>query len=153
MLLLEKAYAKWYGSYGAIEGGLVYKALCDFVPGSIGECITMTSASVKAEIRSGALWEKLKQFVQLGYLLGAGSPSEWWPLYASAAYRRCTGARRDVAVSDDARGSAGGSDTDVSSSGIVQGHAYSLLDAREESDARGTHQLVQLRNPWGGTEW
>jgi len=75
-MLLEKAYAKWYGSFTAIEGGFVQNALCDFVPGSVGESIQMTDDGVKADIRSGALWEKLKQFVRLGYLLGAGSPSE-----------------------------------------------------------------------------
>lgn len=121
MMLLEKCYARWYGSFDAIEGGHVHNALCDFVPRSVGEMISMTDDKVKADIRSGALWEKLKSYVQLGYLLGAGSPS--------------------------------GSDSDVSGQGIVQGHAYSLLDAREESDARGSHKLVQLRNPWGSTEW
>lgn len=48
---------------------------------------------------------------------------------------------------------AAGVDTDVSSAGIVQGHAYAILNAVEESDAKGSYQLVQLRNPWGQTEW
>jgi hypothetical protein len=47
---------------------------------------------------------------------------------------------------------AAGSDSDVAK-GIVQGHAYAILNATEESDARGNHQLIQLRNPWGSTEW
>jgi len=33
--------------------------------------------------------------------------------------------------------------------GIVQGHAYALLNVAEEDG----NQLVQLRNPWGNTEW
>ena len=48
-------------------------------------------------------------------------------------------------------GSPSGKDTDTSREGIVQGHAYSLLRVCEERDAKGTHQLVQLRNPWGNT--
>jgi hypothetical protein len=48
---------------------------------------------------------------------------------------------------------AAGKDTDISTQGIVQGHAYSLLQCVEESDTNGSYQLVQLRNPWGQTEW
>ncbi|KAG2377939.1 hypothetical protein C9374_008561 [Naegleria lovaniensis] len=37
----------------------------------------------------------------------------------------------------------------VSETGIVGGHYYALVDAREYKG----HQLVKLRNPWGNTEW
>jgi hypothetical protein len=50
-------------------------------------------------------------------------------------------------------GSPSGSDTDISEMGIVQGHAYSILNIVEESDQNGTHQLLELRNPWGAGEW
>jgi hypothetical protein len=33
------------------------------------------------------------------------------------------------------------------------GHAYSILNVVEESDQNGSHQLLELRNPWGCTEW
>lgn len=47
-------------------------------------------------------------------------------------------------------GSPSGSDVHVSSSGIVQGHAYSLLQVREVDG----HKLVQIRNPWANeVEW
>ncbi|CAA6673108.1 unnamed protein product [Spirodela intermedia] len=47
-------------------------------------------------------------------------------------------------------GSPSGSDVHVSSSGIVQGHAYSLLQIR---DVDG-HKLLQIRNPWANeVEW
>jgi hypothetical protein len=51
-----------------------------------------------------------------------------------------------------AAGSNAGSDTDASDLGVVQGHAYSILnvvDSPGGTDAR----LVQLRNPWGQKEW
>ena len=50
-------------------------------------------------------------------------------------------------------GSPSGSDTDISEMGIVQGHAYSILNIIEESDQNGSHQLIELRNPWGSGEW
>ncbi|KAG6630166.1 hypothetical protein I3843_14G136700 [Carya illinoinensis] len=47
-------------------------------------------------------------------------------------------------------GSPSGSDVHISSSGIVQGHAYSLLQVREVD----SHKLVQIRNPWADeVEW
>ncbi|KAL2644549.1 hypothetical protein R1flu_012136 [Riccia fluitans] len=47
-------------------------------------------------------------------------------------------------------GSPSGSDAHVSSSGIVQGHAYSLLQVCEVDG----HKLVQIRNPWANdVEW
>lgn len=120
--LLEKAYAKLYGSFAAIEGGLVSSALADMIPNSSSSVLTMTTPEVKAQIRDGSLFEKLKTYHQSGFLLGAGSPA--------------------------------GSDRDVSASGIVQGHAYSILRVDEVSDARGTVRLLKLRNPWGsGAEW
>ncbi|VFQ64033.1 unnamed protein product [Cuscuta campestris] len=47
-------------------------------------------------------------------------------------------------------GSASGSDVHISSSGIVQGHAYSILQVREVDG----YKLVQIRNPWANeVEW
>ena len=47
-------------------------------------------------------------------------------------------------------GSPNGSDSDTSATGIVQGHAYSILDITTIDG----HKLIQLRNPWGsGAEW
>ncbi|KAK8446135.1 hypothetical protein SEVIR_9G438700v4 [Setaria viridis] len=47
-------------------------------------------------------------------------------------------------------GSPSGSDVHVSSSGIVQGHAYSILQVREVDG----HKLIQIRNPWANeVEW
>lgn len=47
-------------------------------------------------------------------------------------------------------GSPTGSDVHVSSSGIVQGHAYSVMQVKEVDG----HKLVQIRNPWANeVEW
>ncbi|XP_043690975.1 calpain-type cysteine protease DEK1-like [Telopea speciosissima] len=47
-------------------------------------------------------------------------------------------------------GSPSGSDVHISSSGIVQGHAYSLLQVREVDG----YKLVQIQNPWANeVEW
>lgn len=58
---------------------------------------------------------------------------------------------RDLAADGHllACGSHSGKDTDVSDLGIVQGHAYSILRVVELDG----HRLLQVRNPWGSTEW
>ena len=112
--ILEKAYAKLYKSYGAIEGGLVDEALVNITGGIGGQSVKLRKEIVED---AEGLWAKLRRNQAAGWLMGAGSPS--------------------------------GSDTDISERGIVQGHAYSLLRV-EEADG---HKLVQLRNPWGRTEW
>lgn len=45
--------------------------------------------------------------------------------------------------------SAPGSDTDKSATGIVQGHAYTFLNATVLRYNGGQQRIVQLRNPWG----
>ncbi len=67
------------------------------------------------------LWKKLFHFYKEGYLLGAGSPAH---------------EMGDSAISDD---------------GIVQGHAYAILELAEVSGEK----IMRLKNPHGskGIEW
>ena len=46
-----------------------------------------------------------------------------------------------------------GSDTETSPSGIVQGHAYTFLNATQIETQNGLERIVQLRNPWGSGEF
>lgn len=45
-----------------------------------------------------------------------------------------------------------GSDTNTSTSGVVLGHAYTLLSAVELNTNQGPQRLVKVRNPWGKSE-
>lgn len=45
-----------------------------------------------------------------------------------------------------------GSDTNKSTSGVVQGHAYTFLNATFLNAGGNQHRIVQLRNPWGKGE-
>jgi len=49
-------------------------------------------------------------------------------------------------------GSHAGSDTKTNSLGVVQGHAYTLLQVVDNVAGTGL-DLLQLRNPWGTGEW
>ena len=94
-LVIEKAYAKFHGSYSNIEGGLVHTALEELTNGS-GQSFRLRDKNVEQQFNTGELWSKMQFWHAKSYLMGAGSPA--------------------------------GSDTDVSPLGIVQGHAYSILD-------------------------
>jgi len=94
-LLVEKAYAKFHGSYGNIEGGHVHTALVELTNGA-GQRWSLRDKAVEQMFNTGELWNKMQFWRDRNYLMGAGSPS--------------------------------GSDADISSLGIVQGHAYSILD-------------------------
>eukprot|EP00656_Telonema_subtile_P015522 TRINITY_DN1814_c0_g1_i1.p1 TRINITY_DN1814_c0_g1~~TRINITY_DN1814_c0_g1_i1.p1 ORF type:complete len:2188 (+),score=514.04 TRINITY_DN1814_c0_g1_i1:72-6635(+) len=120
--LIEKAYAKLHRSYEALSEGFVSDGLADLTHG-IGDQYTMTDPAVQAQIERGEFWAKLKSWHRAKHLLGAGTPDV-----------QNGGEEKDRPVID----------------GIVQGHAYAILDVEEE----GGHKLVKLRNPWANeVEW
>lgn len=70
MSILEKAYAKLYKSYQAIDGGKCHLVLAEFTGGFPEEYAT------KSYNRNlGSLWAKLMNAHENHYLLAAGSPS------------------------------------------------------------------------------
>lgn len=115
-LLLEKAFAKMYGSYGAIEAGQVHEALMDMT-GGLGEIIGLRG-HMGAATNADNLWARLWHLKRAGHLLTAGSDGSY--------------------------------DMHTSPRGIVQGHAYSIMQVRT---LPGGLRLLKLRNPWGCGEW
>mmetsp|Transcript_19871 Transcript_19871/g.24574 ORF Transcript_19871/g.24574 Transcript_19871/m.24574 type:complete len:139 (+) Transcript_19871:4605-5021(+) len=92
--ILEKAYAKLYGSYSKIESGNVHLALADMVDNGFPEQFALATVGKNLHVFAN-LMRKLNK---VEALMGAGSPGN--PL----------------------------GDTVSSAEGIVQGHAYALLD-------------------------
>jgi len=111
--ILEKAYAKKYGSYSVIEGGFVHLALSELTNG-IPEYVELTRDTNQLQV-----WNSTLALHKEGTLLGAGSPSH--------------------PEGDSAK----------SKTGIVQGHAYSVLKLIEVDKVK----LICVRNPWGQGEW
>lgn len=72
-MLIEKAYAKLYGSYPIIEGGLVDQALADLTNGT-PQRFDLTDDEVKEWQSTGVFWQKLKFWRANNYMMGAGSP-------------------------------------------------------------------------------
>mmetsp|Transcript_3680 Transcript_3680/g.3608 ORF Transcript_3680/g.3608 Transcript_3680/m.3608 type:complete len:416 (-) Transcript_3680:276-1523(-) len=74
-------------------------------------------------IKSGKLWNLLKHYDKLGYLMSGGTPGE------------------DMFTEGENQVEQKG--------GLIPGHAYSIISAFEKVGQK----LLMLRNPWGKFEW
>ena len=113
VLLLEKAWAKRFGSYWVIDAGLTEDALRDLTG---GPCEAI-------DIEDETLWEKVHSANAKDYIMTAGS------------------------TGDEGCGDL------VSEVGLISLHAYAIINAQEVKTKRGSEKLLNIRNPWGGTEW
>lgn len=68
--LIEKAFAKYNGSYSKLERGFVHHALEDLT-GCETVCMSLRPAS--RGIGKRALWDQLVRFCSFGFILGAGT--------------------------------------------------------------------------------
>ena len=113
VLLLEKAWAKLFGSYYIINAGFTEDALRDLT-GAPCENIMHDDES---------LWDKVYKGNQANYIMTAAST-----------------------------GTEGAGDL-VNQVGLVTLHAYAVIDAQEVQTRDGPEQILEIRNPWGQTEW
>lgn len=95
--ILEKAYAKLYGSYMAIEAGKVHMALSDLVENGFPEQLALKTYRNNLKLFAS----RLRTLDKVQALMGAGSPEH---------------ELGDRATNEE---------------GIVQGHAYSILDVAD----------------------
>jgi hypothetical protein len=68
-VLLEKAFAKAQGGYGALDGGLINDALCALIPGSYGSHEVLREYGGREDL----LWGNLRAWHARGHILGAAS--------------------------------------------------------------------------------
>jgi calpain-15 len=151
VLILEKAFAKFIGTYAALEGGHALFAL---------EALTGDHVMKFFSEDGGALWRRynLTHFSTPGAApaapaapaarkkIGLSRTEEAHSHGDAFAILRTYAARRSVIGA----GSGRGADTKAGAKrGIVQGHCYAVLRVVDTSGLR----LLQLRNPWGSFEW
>jgi calpain-15 len=121
VMLMEKAWAKMYGSYAKIEAGLAREALHD-LSGAPTRYYLTDQITEKEKTK---LWHDVMEGELRNFCMTCGSMD-----------------------SDD------GKDNVCEELGLVLSHAYSLLAAKEIPGKYGAlEKVVQLRNPWGKTEW
>jgi len=122
-LLAEKGYAKVHGAYSRIEGGMPEEALMDLT-GDPTTTYHFSRPDVAAMVDDGSLWDKLMYADSVGYVLTASTLG------------------KDTETKDKDGKDIG--------SGLVPGHAYSLIAVQELSNGA---KLLLMRNPWGTKEW
>ena len=71
-LLIEKAYAKVFGSYESLKGGNSHLALATFT-GGFGECIFTQKKQGKIDAASGKMWKDMKKWHDQHHLLACGT--------------------------------------------------------------------------------
>jgi hypothetical protein len=127
VLLLEKAFAKLFGSYNRLIGGDCQQGLIDLT-GCPTISLDLTSEKMKEKIKSGELWRMIVEAEKLQYIGTAGtkefnSEKNQKGLVREHAYSIL----RIVEVENAKFGIIGGTDS--------------------------TTKLINLRNPWGVFEW
>ncbi|WAQ94901.1 CAN5-like protein [Mya arenaria] len=122
--LLEKAFARFHGSYNNVYGGQSGDAFLALTGGcseyiDFDEALEADAGSSKMA-KAREVHERLQNASRLGEgMLATEVPAKYDKKH-----------------------------------GLVGGHAYSLVDAQTVEDTNGnTHRLVRIRNPWGNTEW
>jgi len=114
VILLEKAWAKRFGSYWRVDAGYTNEALTDLT-GAPSEVLVKPPPTPQT-------WRKIVEADQRNYVITASSKENT-------------------------------SSTGVNDQGMVSLHAYAVISAKEVLTKTGKEQLLQVRNPWGGTEW
>lgn len=129
--LFEKAYAKVYGSYGAIAGGDIAESLRD-LSGSPVFSLRIDHGDGIEMVKNGKLWNLLVERTQAGHLLACG----WC---GSAAQTLSYLSKRD-----DKKIKTKHSATEI----IVPNHAYAILNCVVKKGKK----MLEIRNPWGKFE-
>eukprot|EP00301_Raphidiophrys_heterophryoidea_P002616 c11219_g2_i2.p1 GENE.c11219_g2_i2~~c11219_g2_i2.p1 ORF type:complete len:399 (+),score=90.53 c11219_g2_i2:361-1557(+) len=139
VMVLEKAMAKFVGSYGGLDAG-----------NEVWAWAAMTGSHVYGFKQTNGVWEKKnyvfkpdtfrqrKIYVDLSVKKEKFVQDHFWHVLLLFDLR-------DAIISASISSDGEQKRTD----GLVAGHAYSLLQVKEVDGFR----LVQLRNPWGSFEW
>lgn len=155
VLLLEKAFAKWFGSYCQIQGAYCMVAYMMLVDCG-APCKVFTQAMNGRAPFNEAVYQGVncvlndaKNRNSIGLAPTASLPKDhvWAELKAADASNHVMAAwtGKDAA----ATAGKGASGEEIAADGIVKGHAYSLISAKEVTADGRVWRCVQLRNPWG----
>ncbi|KAM8899900.1 calpain-5 isoform 2-T2 [Spinachia spinachia] len=130
--MVEKAYAKVYGCYEALDGGNTADALVDFT-GGVSEPVDLLEGQMATdEVARNQLFERVLKVHNRDGLI-------------SCSIRATT--IEDMEARLDC--------------GLVKGHAYAVTDVRKVRLGHGLLaffkseklQMIRMRNPWGEKEW
>lgn len=138
--LLEKAFAKYSGGYEELSGGV-----SQFAFGAMTGCTDLYYCSLDDDV-----WNVYKSVPKTDQVHGGNDmSSDSTPSSEEFLQNLADWDNQNFLM---CAGSHAGSDSDTSDLGVVQGHAYTILQVKLNVAGSGFN-LMQLRNPWGQSEW
>ena len=154
--LIEKAYAKLHGSYSALASGFIDDGLVDLT-GLTSKKMVIDSDKMKNRNEADKLWELLlsnsslentkskteKQTTEKGKVVSAKFYTRNKTMMGCSVESKGNNMEQEVVFNNR-------------HTGILAGHAYSILDVFEipkPRGKRGVSRLLRIRNPWGRKEW
>ena len=152
--LIEKAYAKLHGSYRALVSGFIDDGLVDLT-GLTSKKMIIEDDLSKNRQKADELWDILLQNSTLTFNEGKQKTSGGKLVSAKFFTRNKT----MMGCSVESKGNSAEMEVVLHNrhTGVLAGHAYSILDVFEIPKPRGkkrkTSRLLRIRNPWGRKEW
>jgi len=150
-ILLEKAFAKFVGSYGALDGGLAVWAWHAMTGDNVYDFKKRPNGSwIRRDLVFLNKKKGLEARCDVGYLPNDDEIDEedfFGVLLKYSSKGAVLGAARMV---------SGAEREEKNSEGLVAGHQYSILDVRRVGTSMvrtGGRKMIKLRNPWGTFEW
>eukprot|EP00913_Durusdinium_trenchii_P008763 g8229.t1 len=147
--LLEKAFAKFCGTYGTLSGGGVAWAF---------QVLTGKSDVVSYTRQKDTTWRRRhthrKNQLKRGAGWNLGGVEQDEHLFDCPSFKPAAGHCADKHVLGcSIAGNSSGAE-EAKGNGLYTKHVYSLLKVLDEQTDDGTPvKLVKLRNPWGYKEW
>ena len=167
-IILEKAYAKFCGSYADLAGGFVLWGWLSMTgdhvfqmtknDGSSSSSSSTKKGKKKSHGKVGEWYrEDMKALQEQGDKRACGfvrtketyTKENIWTLLKRYDQQRAL-ISASISKSADAKHDGPAGEEMLDKEGLVAGHAYSVIQARE---VKGGFRLLQLRNPWGSFEW
>jgi len=168
-IIMEKAYAKFCGSYANLAGGFVLWGWLSMTGNHVFQ-LSEEQQDGKKKKKGGDQWyredmvankddKKNKRACGFKRKDELYNEDQVWTLLKKYDLQK---ALISASIGKVAYGKNDGpaGEQMLESVGLVAGHAYSVIQAREVSEnalgklsSGGTFRLMQLRNPWGTYEW
>ena len=157
--LIEKAYAKLHGSYQSLASGFIDDGLVDLT-GLTSNKMVLDSSKLNNKREADKLWETLLSNASIEQNTNINNDeyqmTEEGKIVSAKYYTRN---KTMMGCSVDSKGNNIEQEVFFNNrhTGILAGHAYSILDVFEIPKPRGKKRnksrLLRIRNPWGRKEW
>jgi calpain-15 len=129
LMLIEKAFAKAYGSYLCLRGGFAHQGLLDLT-GKPTFTYDFMSYAVAGKLDSGQFWPMIDAHLACRFLLVASTFDEECPVEPSFPK----------------------GEKHIDNLGLLKAHAYSLIRVLSIKNGGQLERVLLLRNPYKGVE-